>query len=246
MVKQKAKRVDGRSVNQLRPVTITPDYVSTADGSCLIEVGGTRVICTACIEPGVPAWREGSGEGWVTAEYAMLPASTGRRKKRPVGKPDSRGVEIQRLIGRALRGVVRMHQIADTTICLDCDVLEADGGTRTAAITGAYVALARAVDVGRSDGRFTGTVLTSQLAAVSVGMVDGRALLDLCYAEDSAAEVDMNLVMTASGKFIEIQGTSETEPFSNDNLQAMLRLGRRGIRELLAAQKAAIAKRRRS
>lgn len=244
MAKQKAKRVDGRAANELRPMKITPDYVSTADGSCLIEVGGTRVICTACIEPGVPAWREGSGLGWVTAEYGMLPASTGRRKKRAIGKPDSRGVEIQRLIGRALRGVVRMHQIADTTICLDCDVLEADGGTRTAAITGAYVALARAVEVGRRDGRFAGTVLTSQLAAVSVGMVEGRALLDLCYAEDSAADVDMNLVMTASGKFIEIQGTSEAEPFSDKDLQAMLRLARRGIRELLAAQKAAIAKRR--
>ncbi|MBS3821542.1 MAG: ribonuclease PH [Planctomycetes bacterium] len=242
MAKTGGNRVDGRRANELRPVNIIPDFVGTADGSCLIEVGGTRVICTASITPGVPTWREASGLGWVTAEYGMLPASTGRRKKRPLGKPDSRGVEIQRLIGRVLRGVVRFNQIADMTISLDCDVLEADGGTRTAAITGAYVALARAVNVGRSDGRFSGTVLSGQVAAVSVGMVDGRAVLDLCYAEDSAAEVDMNLAMTASGKFVDIQGTSEGAPFSGDDLQTMLRLGRRGIRELLAAQKKIIAK----
>jgi ribonuclease PH len=240
---KRSQRIDGRAANELRPVTITPDFVRTADGSCLIEVGGTRVICTASITPGVPAWREDSGLGWVTAEYGMLPASTGRRKRRPIGKPDSRGVEIQRLIGRVLRGVVRFNQIADNTISLDCDVLEADGGTRTAAITGAYVALARAVNVARADGRFSGTVISGQVAAVSVGMVDGRALLDLCYAEDSRADVDMNLAMTASGKFVEIQGTSEAAPFSNSDLQAMLRLGRRGIRQLLDAQKSAIAQR---
>lgn len=235
-----SQRPDGRRVNELRPVTIRPDFVGSADGSCLIEIGRTRVICTACIEPGVPRWREESGLGWVTAEYGMLPGSTDRRKARPLGKPDSRGVEIQRLIGRVLRGVVRFDRIADTTIYLDCDVLEADGGTRTASVTGAYVALARALQAAETDGRVRRGALSTAVAAVSVGIVAGRAVLDLPYAEDATAEVDMNVAMTAGGKFLELQGTSERAAFDDDQLQAMLRLARRGIRQLLKHQRNAL------
>jgi ribonuclease PH len=234
------QRPDGRACDELRPVTITPDFVGSADGSCLIETGGTRVICTASVIPSVPAWREASGLGWVTAEYGMLPASTGRRKDRPIGKPDSRGVEIQRLIGRVVRNVVNFEKLADTTICLDCDVLEADGGTRTASITGAYVALARAVASAQRAGQLPQGVLGQAVTAVSVGVVDGSALLDLCYAEDSAAEVDMNIAMTADGKFLEVQGTAERAPFDAAQLQAMLDLAAGGIETLRARQNEAI------
>jgi ribonuclease PH len=237
MANAKKPRIDGRRADALRPVVITPDFVRTAAGSCLIEMGKTRVICTASIEAGVPPWRKDSGEGWVTAEYGMLPASTGGRKKRPLYKPDSRGVEIQRLIGRVLRGVVRFDRLGEHTITLDCDVLEADGGTRTAAITGAYVALARAVKVGQADGKFARGVLREPVAAVSVGVVDGRAVLDLCYEEDVRADVDMNVAMTRGGKFVELQGTSEREPFTEEQLQDMLRLAKAGIKKLFRAQR---------
>lgn len=239
---KKYKRTDGRKNNQLRAVKITKNFVGSADGSCLIEVGGTRVICTASIEQSVPKWREEQGLGWVTAEYGMLPASTGRRKRRPGVKPDSRGVEIQRLIGRSLRSVVNFSKLGPNTITLDCDVLEADGGTRTASITGAYVALMIAVEKGIKEGIFKKGAVTSALAAISVGIVKGQAMLDLCYEEDSCAEVDMNIVMTSGGKFVELQGTSEEKPFDANGLEAMLKLGKKGIRELIKMQKAVLAK----
>jgi len=223
-------------------VKITPDFVRTADGSCLIELGGTRVICTASLAAGVPAWRTGSGLGWVTAEYGMLPAATGSRRNRPIGKADSRAVEIQRLIGRTLRNVVRFDRLGENTLTLDCDVLEADGGTRTAAITGAYVALAMAVRRGAAQRRCPATALRGAVAAVSVGIVDGRALLDLDYAEDSTAEVDMNIAMMRGGKFVEIQGSSERQAFDMAQLDAMLALARRGINALLRVQQQALAK----
>ena len=243
MAGKRHKRPDGRRADELRAVKITPDFMKTADGSCLIEMGGTRVICTASIAQGVPRWREASGLGWVTAEYGMLPASTGQRKKRPGLKPDGRGVEIQRLIGRVLRSVVQFEKLADNTIHLDCDVLEADGSTRTAAITGAYVAMGRAVEGARKDGRLPGGVITAAVAGVSVGIVNARAMLDLCYVEDSAADVDMNIAMTSTGKFVELQAASEAEPFTDEQLDAMLRLGRRGIRKLISLQREALKKR---
>ncbi len=235
-------RPDKRRANQLRPVRMQPGFVGSADGSCLIEMGGTRVICTASFAGGVPRWRADSGLGWVTAEYGMLPASTGSRKSRPTLKPDSRGIEIQRLIGRTLRSVVRFDKLGENTITLDCDVLEADGGTRTAAITGAYVALAAAVGKAQRAGLCKAGVLRTAVAAVSVGIVGGRALLDLCYSEDAAADVDMNVAMTRGGKFVEVQATSEGASFDGDELQAMLHLAGRGIRKLLSAQSAAISK----
>ena len=235
------KRHDGRRTNELRPVQITPDFVGTADGSCLIEMGRTRVICTASVVAGVPRWREETGEGWVTAEYGMLPASTGGRKSRPLYRPDSRGVEIQRLIGRVVRNVVRFDRLGANTIHLDCDVLEADGGTRTASITGAQVALSLAVARGAEAGTFSPRALRSTVAAVSVGVVAGRAVLDLDYAEDSTAGVDMNVAMTRGGKFVELQGTGEGEAFDAEQLQQMLRLARGGIRQLHRAQRLAVA-----
>jgi len=238
---RRIRRQDGRRANELRPVRITPGYVSTADGSCLMELGGTRVICTASLVESVPEWLLGSGRGWVTAEYGMLPASTGKRRRRPVGRLDGRAAEIQRLIGRVLRNVVHMDRLGENTIYLDCDVLTADGGTRTAAITGAYVALAQAaLRAGRSGGSSRG-ILKGPVAAVSVGIVAGRALLDLDYEEDQAADVDMNVAMTAAGRFVEIQGSSEGAAFGASELEAMLRLARRGIRRLILAQKRAIA-----
>ncbi|RKY25839.1 MAG: ribonuclease PH [Planctomycetota bacterium] len=240
MADKKYRRTDGRRVGQLRPVTITPGFVGTADGSCLIEVGGTRIICTASIDPDVPPWRKEQGLGWVTAEYGMLPASTGRRKSRPILKNDGRAVEIQRLIGRALRSVVRFDKLGPNTIYLDCDVLQADGGTRTASITGAYVALAQAVAKGRGKGMFARGALQGAVAAISVGVVEGTALLDMCYAEDSVADVDMNIAMTSGGKYIEIQGTSEAAPFDAEQLQTMLKLGQSGVGKLLQLQKKAL------
>jgi len=234
------KRHDGRKADELRAVRITTPFVGSADGSCLIEMGRTRVICTACFVPGVPEWRKGSGKGWMTAEYGMLPASTRTRKARPLAKPDGRGVEIQRLIGRVLRMVLRLDKLGENTVHLDCDVLEADGGTRTAAITGSYVALAQAVGEAARRGACAATALSGRVAAVSVGIVDGRALLDLDYAEDSRAEVDLNLAMTAGGKFIEVQATAERAAFDAGRLQQMLRQGGRGIRRLLAEQSKAL------
>ena len=204
-------------------------------------MGRTRVICTASMTPGVPTWRQGGGLGWLTAEYGMLPASTGRRRKRPVLKQDGRSVEIQRLIGRVLRSVVQFGRLGENTIYLDCDVLEADGGTRTAAVTGAYVALARAIAVGADQGLCGERTLSGVVAAVSVGVVAGSPVLDLDYHEDAAADVDMNVAMTGGGKFIELQGTAERNAFSMDELQVMLGLARKGIRKLMAHQREAIA-----
>ena len=221
----------------MRAVRITPGFVSSADGSCLIETGRTRVICTASFVPGVPTWRQGRGLGWVTAEYGMLPASTGRRKGRPVLKQDGRSVEIQRVIGRVLRSVVRFGRLGENTIYLDCDVLEADGGTRTAAISGAYVALGLAVAAGAERDLCSPRTLSGAVAAVSVGIIDQTPVLDLDYHEDAAAEVDMNVAMTSGGKFIELQGTAERTAFSMAQLEAMLALAKRGIRKLMASQR---------
>jgi len=222
-------------------VKITPGFVRTADGSCLFELGGTRVICTASFIAGVPPWREGAGLGWVTAEYNMLPASTGARKKRPLIKPDSRGVEIQRFIGRALRSAVRFERLGENTFYLDCDVLEADGGTRTAAISGAWVALAMAAKRCADAGYCRPGVLSVPVAAVSVGIVSGEPLLDPDYREDAVAEVDMNVAMTGGGKLVEIQAAGERGPFDPQKIEQMLRLARRGIRKLVQLQRQAIA-----
>lgn len=244
MAKKTFRRHDGRTAAQLRPVRIEPGFVRSADGSCLIEFGGTRVICTASFAEGVPAWREGGGEGWVTAEYGMLPASTGRRKSRPGLKPDSRATEIQRLIGRSLRAAVRLDRLGENTVTIDCDVLEADGGTRTASITGGFVATALAIEAARRAGRLTGSakILHRPVAAISAGVVDGRSVLDLDYREDSTAEVDLNVVMTRGGRLIEVQGTAEGAPFSGAQLQEMLRLAGQGVRKLLRSQNEAIAR----
>jgi ribonuclease PH len=235
------RRNDGRRDGELRPVRITAGFVGAADGSCLIEVGRTRVICTASISEELPRWRMGQQAGWLTAEYGMLPASTHERKSRPTIKPDGRSVEIQRLIGRSLRSVVNFERLGPRTVYLDCDVLEADGGTRTASITGAQVALSIAAGRAVADGRFRPGAVAGLVAAASVGVLDGRALLDLDYGEDSRAEVDMNIVMTNAGKYVEVQGASEARPFGDDDLQAMLGLARRGIRKLFARQRQAIA-----
>ncbi|MFW6155030.1 MAG: ribonuclease PH [Planctomycetota bacterium] len=236
------QRHDGRRPNELRPVTIEVDFIPSADGSCLIAFGRTRVICTASITEGVPPWRVDRGLGWVTAEYGMLPGSTSTRKRRPIGKPDSRGTEIQRIIGRVLRSVVRMDRLGENTIYVDCDVIEADGGTRTAAITGAYVALARAAAAGEAGGLFRRGGLSTSVAAVSVGVVDGACVLDLDYAEDSAAETDMNVAVTGAGRYAEIQGSAERGAFTQAQLDAMLALARRGCRQLRTVQRAAIAR----
>ena len=210
-------RVDGREPDQQRPVTIQTDFVRTAAGSCLIATGGTRVICTASVEDTVPPFLKGKGQGWVTAEYAMLPASTGTRKKRDGVKKDGRGVEIQRLIGRALRQAVDLKALGERTITLDCDVLEADGGTRTASITGAMVALTCAVDRLMREGKLLASPLRHQVAAISAGIVGSTPCLDLCYQEDSQAQVDMNFVMNEKGEMIELQGTGEAGPSAGAN-----------------------------
>lgn len=239
------QRHDGRRADELRRVKITPGFVRSADGSCLMEMGRTRVICTASFVEGVPKWRTGGGQGWVTAEYGMLPAATGSRKDRPVLRADGRSVEIQRIIGRVLRNVVRFDRLGENTIYLDCDVLEADGGTRTAAITGAYVALALAAVRTQAAGTCGDGAVEGAVAAVSVGLIQGRCVLDLDYAEDSVAEVDMNVAMTAGGRYVEVQGSAECAGFDGRQLDRMLALSRRGIRRLLALQRQAIAKGRR-
>ena len=236
------KRHDGRGAGELRAVKITPGFVRTADGSSLIEIGGTRVICTASLAEGVPRWRADTGLGWGTAEYGMPPASTGSRKRRPIGRPDGRSVEIQRIIGRVLRSVVRFERMGENTVVLDCDVLEADGGTRTAAITGAYVALVIAMNRAVEAGISRRGALRGSVAAVSVGIIDSRPVLDLDYLEDSAADVDMNVAMTSGGKFVEIQASGEGDTFDADQFDQMLRLARRGIRKLLRYQREAIAR----
>jgi ribonuclease PH len=231
-----------RAPDALRPVTIEPGFVRTATGSVLIGMGETRVICTASFQSGVPRWLAGSGRGWVTAEYAMLPASTGDRKQRDVtrGRPDGRTVEIQRLIGRSLRGVVDFAALGENTIYLDCDVLQADGGTRCASITGAYVALELACERLREGGVVAKRPLSGTVAAVSAGVVDGVPLLDLDYDEDSKAEVDANVVMTGDGGLVEVQATAERTPLSRANLDALLALAAKGIAELQSAQERAV------
>jgi ribonuclease PH len=232
-----------RAADELRPVTIEPGFVRTASGSALISMGETRVICTASAQDGVPRWRMGSGQGWVTAEYGMLPASTGDRKQRDVtrGKPDGRTVEIQRLIGRSLRAIVDFAALGENSIYLDCDVLQADGGTRTASITGAYVALALACEQLVAKGRIKRSPLTGSIAAISCGIVDGVPLLDLDYPEDSSAEVDANVVMTGDGGLVEVQATAERTPLSRAHLDELLALAEGGIATLRGAQDAAIA-----
>lgn len=236
-------RRDGRGADELRPLTIEPGFVRTATGSALISAGGTRVICTASVQASVPRWMAGKGRGWATAEYGMLPASTGERKPRDVtkGRPDGRTVEIQRLIGRALRGVVDFEALGERTIHLDCDVLEADGGTRCASITGAYVALELACRRLVAEGALTALPLTGTVAAVSCGVVAGVPLLDLDYPEDSSAEVDANVVMTGDGGLVEVQATAERTPLSRAHLDELLVLAEVGIEGLRAAQVAAVA-----
>jgi ribonuclease PH len=236
------QRTDGRQPNQLRPILITPGFLRFPQGSCLIEVGHTRVICTATVEEAVPQFLRDTGRGWVTAEYSMLPGSTGQRIVREAsrGKVDGRTQEIQRLIGRSLRAITDMSKLGARTIWIDCDVIQADGGTRTASVTGAYVALALAIAKLRAEGLLASEPLVGSVAAVSAGMVGGAALLDLCYAEDSTAEVDMNIVMTGAGALVEVQGTAESQPFSRARLEEMLELAAAGIGELTAAQHRAL------
>ena len=238
------QRDGGRAADQLRPVSFQPGFVRSATGSALISVGETRVICTASVEEGVPRWMTGRGTGWLTAEYGMLPASTGQRKPRDVakGRPDGRTVEIQRLIGRSLRAVVDFARLGERTVTVDCDVLQADGGTRCAAITGGYVALRLALERLVREGQLAQLPLTGSVAAVSAGIVGGTALLDLDYPEDSTAEVDANVVMTGSGGLVEVQATAERTPLSRAHLDELLALAERGIAELAAAQVAAVAR----
>jgi ribonuclease PH len=236
-----SERHDGRAPDELRPIKITPGFMSSATGSALIEAGGTRVICTASAVEDVPRWMAGTGRGWVTAEYGMLPASTGDRKQRDVskGRPDGRTVEIQRLIGRSIRGVVDFEALGERTIYIDCDVLEADGGTRCASITGGFVALKLALDRLVTEGKLGKVPLTQSVAAVSCGVVDGRALLDLNYVEDSSAEVDANVVMTGDGGLVEVQATAERTPLSRASLDELLALAAAGIDRLKSEQAAA-------
>lgn len=232
-------RNDGRSPDQKRPLTITTNFTEWAEGSVLIETGKTKVICTATIEETVPHHLRGKATGWVTAEYAMLPRSTHSRTAREAakGKQKGRTLEIQRLIGRSLRAVTDMKKLGERTITIDCDVIQADGGTRTASITGGYVALALAVRKLQAAGKVPADVLRDAVAAVSVGIVGGVPMLDLDYSEDSTADVDMNIVMTGTGKFIEIQGTAETAAFDDAQLAALLALARKGINEFIAEVK---------
>ena len=239
------ERGDGRRPEEKREVSIQTDFVSTAAGSCLIATGNTRVICTASVEETVPPFLKGKGQGWVTAEYAMLPASTTERKKRDGIKKDGRSVEIQRLIGRSLRQAVDLNALGERTITLDCDVLEADGGTRTASITGAMVALTCAIDRMIREKRLLVSPIVHQVAAVSAGIVGDTPCLDLCYAEDSGAQVDMNFVMNENREFIELQGTGEGRAFSSDELTTLMGYGMKGISELLRAQREALGDRAR-
>jgi len=236
-------RADGRKPKQLRPITITPSYIKTADGSVLIEMGDTKVICTAKLEDRVPPFLRNSGKGWITAEYGMLPGSSQER----VGRESSRGKiggrthEIQRLVGRSLRAIADLKCLGERTIWIDCDVIQADGGTRTASITGAYVALAEAARGWLARGIININPLKDSVAAVSIGIIDGKILLDLCYEEDSKAQVDMNFVMTGSGKFIEVQGTAESSPFTRKQMERMAEIAQGGIKELMKAQKKILA-----
>lgn len=233
-------RIDERTNEELRPVKITRNYLIHPAGSVLIEMGNTKVICTATVEEKVPHFLKGAGSGWVTAEYGMLPGSTGQRKTRNTKGIDGRSQEIQRLIGRSLRSIIDLKALGERTIWIDCDVIQADGGTRTASITGAFVALSDAVSKIMEQGLITQSPITTNVAAVSVGVVNGEVMLDLCYEEDSAAHVDMNLVMTAEGEYIELQGTGEERPFDKKQLNALLEFGERGIEALIKAQNEAM------
>jgi len=231
-------RTDGRRSDELRRVSITPDYLRHPEGSALIQVGETKVICTASFESKPPPWRRGTGKGWITSEYGMLPRATTERNSREAskGRPSGRTQEIQRLIGRSLRAVVDLAKLGECTIWIDCDVMDADGGTRTASICGAFVALVLALRALKDKGRIPAVPVRDFVAATSVGVVDGEALLDLNYAEDSRAEVDMNVVRTAGGRFVEIQGTAESSPFDHEELARLLTLADGGIRELVRQQ----------
>jgi len=235
-------RIDGRSADQMRPLKITPDFISTAEGSVLIELGKTRVICTATVDDGVPGFLKGSGKGWVTSEYGMLPRATEERTAREAtrGKKSGRTLEIQRLIGRSLRAVTDQEALGDRTVWLDCDVIQADGGTRTASITGAFVALALAFERMVAAGMLKSSPLIDSVAATSVGIVDDRALLDLAYEEDARAEVDMNVVMTGTGHFVEIQAPAEGRPFSGSEMQDLLALAAAGIRRITEEQRSVL------
>lgn len=232
-------RIDGRCDDQMRPVRITTNYLMTPEGSALIEVGNTRVLCTASIEDNVPPFLRGSGKGWVTAEYAMLPRATATRTPREVakGRPSGRTHEIQRLIGRSLRSVIDLTALGERSILLDCDVLQADGGTRTAAITGAFVALSLALKQLVQYRALKTLPIRDHIAATSVGIVNSTAMLDLCYEEDSRADVDMNIVMTGSGHFVELQATAEKTPFDDAQLASLTALGRRGVSDLIEIQR---------
>ena len=231
----------GRAADALRPLRLTPHFLPAADGSCLIEIGNTKVICTASIDDKLPPWLRGQDQGWITAEYGMLPASTASRMRREAaaGKQSGRTQAIQRLIGRSLRAVVDMNLLGERQILIDCDVIQADGGTRTASISGAFVALSIAVQKLIDEGVLITSPLKDTVAAISAGIVEGVALLDLDYPEDSGCDSDVNMVMTGSGKLIEIQGTAEGEPFSVEELQQLIALGQKGIAEITVLQKAA-------
>ncbi len=237
-------RADGRKDSELRPIVMTPSYIKHADGSVLIEVGDTRVICTAKLNEKAPPFLRNTGKGWITAEYGMLPSSSQVRIVREAarGKIGGRTHEIQRLIGRSLRAVAQLGNLGERTFWIDCDVIQADGGTRTASITGAYVALMEAVRQWTKKGVIQGDIIMDAVAAVSVGVVDGKVLLDLTYEEDSRAEVDMNFVMTGTGKFVEVQGTAEANPFSKKKLDQMAEIAYGGIREILKVQKTVLAR----
>lgn len=236
-------RPSGRSPEQLRPVRITRHYTKHAEGSVLVEFGDTKVICTASVENSVPGFLRGKGQGWVTAEYGMLPRSTGSRMRREAasGKQGGRTVEIQRLIGRSLRAIIDLEVLGEVSITIDCDVIQADGGTRTASITGASVALADAIASLMASGKVTKNPMKAMVAAVSVGVYEGEVVCDLDYPEDSNAETDMNVIMTSEGGFVEVQGTAEGAPFSAEQLQAMLACAKAGIDELLKLQQEALA-----
>ena len=235
-------RIDKRQPAELRQIRLAPDYLLTAEGSVLIDCGHTRVLCAASVDDAVPAWMRNSGKGWVTAEYAMLPRATAQRTAREVnkGKPSGRTHEIQRLIGRSLRAVVDAPKLGERMITIDCDVIQADGGTRTTAITGAFIALAIAIRKLLDFGALKQNPLRDYVAATSVGLVQGVPLLDLCYEEDSKAEVDMNVVMTGAGKFVEVQSTAEQTPFDDEQLAAMMALAKDGIRQLVELQRSVV------
>jgi ribonuclease PH len=237
-------RSDNRTAEQMRPVNIVPDFISTAEGSTLIEIGNTRVICTATVEETVPSFLKGAGKGWITAEYSMLPRATLTRTPREAsrGRVSGRTHEIQRLIGRALRAVVDLRRLGERTITLDCDVIQADGGTRTASITGAFVAMGLALEKLIEAGTLTSAPIRDYVAAISVGVVDGAVLLDLCYEEDSRADVDLNFVMTGGRKIVELQATAEQSPFDDAQLRKMMDFAAKGIDSLVAKQQSILQK----